>query len=140
MRLPMRHRAKVELSDDFAVVGFDEQLRDQMMHPVGLRKRKRLSHVAGQALTYRPEKPLHVSELATVFRRLLVRWIVLKHRPIGLPEVAEAPPLTVVLRNLCPEPRAGLSAAVADHEGHHLPSAPAQRDPQPALVRTPSYE
>jgi hypothetical protein len=76
-----------------------------------------------------------MGQLPASLSDLLVGWVLLENRPVGLPEVTKALLCAILRWNFCPQPSASLRRSVSDHEGHDLASPPAQRDPEPAFVR-----
>ena len=120
---------------DCSVVCVDKQLRPQMQHPLGLRGRPRFSGKAREPLSNQSEKAFDMGQLPASLSDLLVGWVFLENRPVGLPEVTEALLCAILRWNFCPQPSAGLRRSVSDHEGDDLASPPAQRDPEPAFVR-----
>ena len=110
----------------------DEQLQGQLVKAVGLGKRARFAHKAGQALAQRVVPTLDVCGLSAFLAHGAVGlWV--KGRLIRLPQVAAGATSPVALGDALAQSPATVGAAVADEVGDNLARATAKRNPEPAF-------
>ena len=111
----------------------NEQTQTNLMHPLRLRERQRLSDEARQSLPQRVVPPLDMSGQPAVFatRCMLVGWDDLA---ISLPEIRVAMSHAIERRDALPQLAASCGRAVAHHIRHDLARAPRERDPNPAFA------
>lgn len=102
---------------------------------IGLGKGKGLAHKASQTLAEGVVEAFNMRRVATLLAdRLMVGAQPTEDGIIAFPEIAEGGTVTVLGWNPRPESPTALFGAVADEEGDNLPSAPTERQPNPALV------
>ncbi len=111
----------------------NEQSQTNLMHPLRLRERQRLSDEACQALAKCVVPPLDMRRQSAVFaarRMLLCR----DHLAISLPEVSVTMSRLISGWEALPQLLASRLRAVAHDIRHDLTSAPRERDPNPSLA------
>ncbi len=111
----------------------NEQTQTNLVHPIRLRERQRLSNEARQALAKCIVPPLDMRRQAAVFaaRRMLLCW---DHIAISLPEVSVTMSRLISGWDALPQLLASRLRAVANHIRHDLARAARERDPNPSLA------
>lgn len=114
-----------KMLSDASVVPCDKQPGRQVQHPLGLGGCSCLTDIASQPLPKQAKEPFNMRTFPAVFAYLLMLGIVLEHRLVGSPEIAEALRGAIGRRDAVPEPGTGPSAPVPNHKRYDLPGAPA---------------
>jgi len=99
----------------------------EVEHGLLLGKRERLPHHPAASLANRVVQTLHMSGFSRLLPNLRVTFS--GEAVVATPEIVETPVSQILIRQLPPQPLAGLYRAVTDEEREDLPGSPALRDP-----------
>lgn len=128
-----RGSGSLKQDDPLPVVAMKKEEQAGLVHHPRLGKRQRHTHKTGQSLAQRVIPALHVGGFSGLFsycRVLLLR----DHRRIGRPEIREAVPLPIPLRNRFPQPLARPFAPITHCISDDLSRFVTESNPNPRVV------